>query len=360
MDKILIKIKKLIPKKVFKALQPFYHFLMSWFSAFIYCYPGNELIVIGVTGTTGKTTSIGLIAKMLEEAGFKVGYTSTAMFNDGEKEWLNDKKMTMIGRFFTQRILRRMVKNNCQYAIIETTSEGVAQFRHKFINYDVVLITGLYPEHIDSHGSFENYKKAKGRLFAHLKKCSHKYIDEKNKVIKTLSGIDTVPFKRYCSRIPLNELIDLLNQAKIDGEHLGYDDLDVYINEDLGIIDIDLFGMTDFTESDIKMMDRFDVINRKKEKTIDGQSRDDLFKKKLNGTLHKTENGWVVRYSDLHQYGYGYHMFDTLLSPDDQEDFMGTVGQMIKWDGMNVDFKFTDVKYDKKKKLIGYYAKILK
>ncbi|MCK4553445.1 hypothetical protein KAU19_00590, partial [Candidatus Parcubacteria bacterium] len=158
MDKILNKIKKLIPKKIFKTLQPAYHFLLSWFSAVWYRVPSEKLIVIGVTGTTGKTTCVYLIAKVLESAGYRVGYTSTAMFGDGEKEWLNDKKMTMAGRFFTQKILRQMVRNKCQYAIIETTSEGIVQYRHRFINYDILIFTGLYEEHIDSHGSFENYK----------------------------------------------------------------------------------------------------------------------------------------------------------------------------------------------------------
>jgi UDP-N-acetylmuramoyl-L-alanyl-D-glutamate--2,6-diaminopimelate ligase len=196
MDKILIKIKKIIPKKLFKALQPTYHFFLSWISALISCWPSEKLIVIGVTGTTGKTTSVYLIAKMLEGAGYKVGFTSTAMFNDGRKEWLNDKKMTMVGRLFTQRILRRMIKNECQYAIVETTSEGIIQFRHRFINYDILVFTGLYPEHIDRHGSFANYQKAKEKLFAHLKKCGTKYVNEKKRIIKSDSGIKKIDLTR--------------------------------------------------------------------------------------------------------------------------------------------------------------------
>src|SRR3989339_351819 len=166
---ILNIIKKIIPRKIFKSLQPIYHFLFAWFASIVYGRPSEKLIVIGVTGTTGKTTSIYLIVKMLEGAGYKVGYTTTALFNDGKREWANDKKMTMAGRFFIQKMLRNMLRNKCQYAIVETTSEGVEQFRHRFINYDILVFTGLYPEHIESHGSFENYKKAKGKLFAHLK-----------------------------------------------------------------------------------------------------------------------------------------------------------------------------------------------
>lgn len=204
MEKFLHNIKKLIPVKLFKKLQPSYHYFMAWLSALIYRGPSDDLIVIGVTGTTGKTTSVFLIAKTLENVGYKTGYTSTAMFNNGKKEWLNDKKMTMPGRFFTQKILRQMVKNNCLFAIVETTSEGIRQFRHQFINYDILVFTGLYPEHIESHGGFENYKKAKGELFAHLKECKPKFTDEDRKVIKNASGLKKTELKKIKKTIIAN------------------------------------------------------------------------------------------------------------------------------------------------------------
>lgn len=82
--------------------QPYYHFVLNYCAAAFYGFPSKKLIVIGVTGTTGKTTAIYMTAHMLQNAGMRVGYTSTAMFHDGKKEWLNNKKMTMVGRFFTQ------------------------------------------------------------------------------------------------------------------------------------------------------------------------------------------------------------------------------------------------------------------
>ncbi len=204
MDKFLHIIKKYIPVKLFKRLQPAYHFLLSALAAIWYGGPSNKLIVIGITGTTGKTTSIYLIAKMLASAGFKAGFTSTAGFNDGQNEWLNDKKMTMAGRFYTQKIIKRMVKNKCQYAIIETTSQGIDQFRHKFINYDVLIFTGLYPEHIEAHGGFENYKKAKGKLFAHLKQCRTKYADDKKRVVKADNGFKKLEANRVKKTVIVN------------------------------------------------------------------------------------------------------------------------------------------------------------
>jgi UDP-N-acetylmuramoyl-L-alanyl-D-glutamate--2,6-diaminopimelate ligase len=154
-DKLLRKIKKIIPKQAWNIIWPFYHFALGYIGNAIYGAPSQKLIVIGITGTTGKTTSAYLIAKMLRSAGYKVGLTSTAMFSDGNKDWQNDKKMTMVGRFFTFKMLSDMVKNGCQFAIVETTSEGIVQYRHRFINYDTLVFTGIYSEHIESHGSFE-------------------------------------------------------------------------------------------------------------------------------------------------------------------------------------------------------------
>lgn len=208
----MTKLKKYIPQKLMHQLLPPYHFIIAWLAALYYGFPSRRLIVIGVTGTTGKTTTVGLLAKLLSENGYLAGYSSTAQFNDGRKEWLNDKKMTMPGRFFLQRHLSRMLKNGCQVAIVETTSQGIEQFRHRFIDYDILLFTNLYPEHIEAHGGFKQYKEAKGKLFAHLKRTRTKYLNNDQRVVNKPSGLQKTELRRIKKTIIANA----------DDEHASY------------------------------------------------------------------------------------------------------------------------------------------
>lgn len=159
---LLHSIKMRIPRRL---LQP-YHFALAHAASIIYQFPSRKMRVIGVTGTKGKSSTVQFIAQLLEELGQTVGYTSTAGFRIAGQDIPNGMKMTMPGRFTLQKLLARMVKEKCAYGIVETSSQGLAQFRHIGITYDTVVFTNLSPEHIESHGGFENYKKAKGLLFA--------------------------------------------------------------------------------------------------------------------------------------------------------------------------------------------------
>lgn len=153
-----------------------YHRALSWLAATVYGNPSEEALIIGVTGTNGKTTTSYLIAKALEAMGDQTGCTTTALFKVGKIEWLNDRKMTMLGRFQLQKMLRRMVKEGCKYIVVETSSQGIVQHRHAHIQYDVCVFTNLTPEHIEAHGGFENYKKAKQELFLHLARSKQKVL----------------------------------------------------------------------------------------------------------------------------------------------------------------------------------------
>lgn len=172
-------------KKIIKEISPrfligWYHFLWAFLSALLCGFPSRKIKVIGITGTNGKTTTIDLSARILEEAGYKVAAASSIKFKIGEKEEENKLKMTMPGRFVLQRFLRQAVKANCQYALIEVTSEGVLQHRHQFINFQAVVFTNLSPEHIERHGSFENYRAAKLKFFRAVRSLHIVNLDDEN------------------------------------------------------------------------------------------------------------------------------------------------------------------------------------
>jgi len=166
--------KKFLRKILPESFILWTHKIRGQLAARYYGYPAKKMVVIGVTGTNGKTTTVNLIAKILEEAGFKVGLASTINFKIGNKEWINKTKMTTLSPFVLQKMLSKMVKAGCEYAIIETTSHALTQYRVWGISYDVAVLTNITPEHIEYHGSFEKYQKTKARLFESLKKSFHK------------------------------------------------------------------------------------------------------------------------------------------------------------------------------------------
>lgn len=170
---MLSRLKRLVPE----SLISFYHLFLSRLAAWWYRHPSRETIVIGVTGTNGKTTTSYLIAKALEASGKKTGCTTTALFKIADREWLNASKMTMLGRFQLQKLLRQMVNEGCAYAVVETSSQGIVQYRHRGIEYDIAVFTNLTPEHIEAHGGFEAYKAAKIELFRHVASGKRKMID---------------------------------------------------------------------------------------------------------------------------------------------------------------------------------------
>ena len=169
METILRILKKIIPQRLFNLLQAPYHYSLVLLGAIIYRFPSREIKVIGVTGTKGKTSTTEILATILEatpnpqKAGenLKVATSSTLQFKIGQKIDRNMYKMSMPGRFFMQKFLRQAVSANCDFAIIEMTSEGARTYRHKFIDLDGLIFTNISPEHIEAHGSYERYLDAK-------------------------------------------------------------------------------------------------------------------------------------------------------------------------------------------------------
>ncbi len=173
-------LKEIIKKFVPSFLLGWYHYGLAFLGALIYRFPSKGMIVIGITGTKGKSTVVEFCHRILRETGYNVASLSSIRFKIKDKERPNTLKMTMPGRFKIQKFFRQAKNEGCKYMILEVTSEGILQHRHQFINFDTAVFTNLALEHIERHGSFENYRKAKGKLFKKTKKVHIINIDDEN------------------------------------------------------------------------------------------------------------------------------------------------------------------------------------
>jgi UDP-N-acetylmuramoyl-L-alanyl-D-glutamate--2,6-diaminopimelate ligase len=237
LDEILRHIKKFIPKRLFEALSPIYHYKLALLGALIYRFPSKHLTVIAVTGTKGKSSTTEMLSSIFEAAGKRTAILSTIRFKIRDKSEPNMRKMTIPGRFFVQRFLRNAVDAGCDVAILEMSSEAAKQWRHKFIDLDALVFTNIAPEHIESHGSFENYLNAKLSIARALAKStkpntvlvvngddkySHKFTEVGAKDVRTFSLRDaglyttsddavTFTFKNTKITSPLVGLFNLYN-----------------------------------------------------------------------------------------------------------------------------------------------------
>lgn len=151
-----------------------YHFLWAWFGARTHGHPSERVFVIGITGTKGKTTTLELLNAILEAAGKRTALLSSLREKIGDENAPNQAGNSMPGRAYLQKFLRRAFDEKCPYALIEVTSQGVVQHRHRFIKWNIGALTNLSPEHIEAHGSFENYRAAKLDFLKYVLSCGGK------------------------------------------------------------------------------------------------------------------------------------------------------------------------------------------
>ncbi|MDQ4078477.1 MAG: UDP-N-acetylmuramoyl-L-alanyl-D-glutamate--2,6-diaminopimelate ligase [Chloroflexota bacterium] len=140
----------------------------GWLSAAWEDHPSRSLRVIGVTGTDGKTTTVNLIAAVLDALGMAYGMITTIGARIGAQEIDTGDHVTTPDAPVIQHFLREMVERGMQVAIIETTSHALAQHRVTGVAFDVAVVTNITHEHLDEHGSLEAYRAAKRSLFESL------------------------------------------------------------------------------------------------------------------------------------------------------------------------------------------------
>jgi UDP-N-acetylmuramoyl-L-alanyl-D-glutamate--2,6-diaminopimelate ligase len=154
--------KNIIPQ----AVKNIYHLFRAILANVWYEFPSRKLKVIGVTGTNGKTTTVQMIAKILEEANHKIAVASTINFKLAGKEWVNKSKFTTLSSWALQKFLREAATAECEYAVLEISSHSLDQNRVWGTCLDVAVVTNVTREHLDYHETMEEYAKVKEKLFS--------------------------------------------------------------------------------------------------------------------------------------------------------------------------------------------------
>jgi UDP-N-acetylmuramoyl-L-alanyl-D-glutamate--2,6-diaminopimelate ligase len=141
---------------------------LAWLAAAWHGFPARRLVMIGVTGTDGKTTTASLIHAVLSAAGLRSGLISTVSAVIGDETLDTGFHVTTPDAPEVQAYLARMLAAGLTHCVLEVTSHGLAQHRVTACDFDVAVVTNITHEHLDYHHSFENYRAAKGRLFTML------------------------------------------------------------------------------------------------------------------------------------------------------------------------------------------------
>lgn len=237
---MLNRFRKLIPDR--HPLRLGWHKAKAVFAAFLYAFPARHLTIIGITGTDGKTTTVGMVAHILDHAEIPNGALSTAFFKIRDKYQWNATQKTSPSPFSIQKFLRQCVRAGCTHAVLEYSSHGLVQGRLNFTWPTVAAITNITPEHLDYHGTMEQYRKDKEKIFAMVRRggtCIQNVEDRMQNVELTIPGkfnIENANIAIACTEaigIPQDKAIAALQTFKgIPGrmERIQQEPFSVYID----------------------------------------------------------------------------------------------------------------------------------
>ena len=154
-------------------------FAMSPIAAAFYGFPSRRLVVAGVTGTEGKSTTVALIWQLLRLAGKKAGFFSTVQYSTGEEAQWNPEHQTTPEATVVQRLLWQMAENGCEYAVVEASSHGLSPRTNRLgdVEFDTAVFTNVTHEHLEFHGTWEQYRDDKTNLFRALNRERNKTIN---------------------------------------------------------------------------------------------------------------------------------------------------------------------------------------
>jgi UDP-N-acetylmuramoyl-L-alanyl-D-glutamate--2,6-diaminopimelate ligase len=168
-------VKKIIPMQLFRHIEPFGHLVEAVVANIWYGFPSRKMHIIGITGTNGKTTTTFLVHKMLHNAMFKVGMLSTVAYGAGDDINPQIEHITTAQAGKLQKRLRDFKRAGIQWVVLESSSHSLAQHRVWGVPFEIAIMTNVTNDHLDYHGTFDNYLEAKLRLFTLASKNGRKF-----------------------------------------------------------------------------------------------------------------------------------------------------------------------------------------
>ena len=209
------QLKQIIKPEHLSTVRGLWHGFRAMFMATSLLFPATKMKIIGITGTKGKTTTTVFLGRLLNALGVKTGYISTALIylgTAGEDE--NPFKMTTIDPVQLQKYLKTMQYVGCKVVVLEMSSQGLQSNRHLgLFGFDYTVFLNLFPEHLDAHGSLENYVNAKAILFENLRRggtaivngefetSQHMLSSIPESVAKTAKTLMLYPSKEYTTSL---------------------------------------------------------------------------------------------------------------------------------------------------------------
>ena len=163
-----------------------YHLATAIVANLIYGFPSRKLRVIGVTGTDGKTTTVNLIASILQTAGHKTSFLSSINARIGSREYDTGLHTTTPSPFLLQRLMKKMAAAGSEFCVLEVTSHALDQYRVWGIRFEIAVLTNITPEHLDYHKTFAEYARVKIKLFSNAESGILNAEDQNDSIPKSI------------------------------------------------------------------------------------------------------------------------------------------------------------------------------
>ncbi len=205
-----------------RKFKNFAHGILAQIAVSLYGNPSRKILTIGVTGTDGKTTTASLIFHILKTAGFNPAMITTVGAEIAGQEYETGLHTTTPSAFFIQKYIKRAIDAGANYLVLETTSHALDQNRVLGIDFKIGVLTNISHEHLDYHGTYDEYVKAKSKLFKKSEIAILNLDDESYSHIKHSCGrakISTYSLKKKADFTPKGLGIKLPGQFEFNFEN---------------------------------------------------------------------------------------------------------------------------------------------